>query len=301
MDWYDIQHVTQKAIKGSVLFDYLAHQPLEDYQSMHFEFPNVDIMLIRDYNMPDPEEIPEPGSRWSLVFDGGSNTYDNGIREIITFPTGFHLPVTARLCFKCTNNMAEYEACIFGIEAAIDLRIKILEVYGDLALVINQVKGEREARDYKLIPYKENVLKLIPCFDEIAFNHIPIEENQLVDSLATLSSMFKVKWKNEAPNFHLDYLDEHAYSLAAEDKVDGHPWFYDIMKFFEIQEYPENASITYKKCLRKLSSKFFLSGWVFYKRNYDSVFLRCVNKQEANKIIMEIHEGSFGTHAGGHT
>lgn len=54
-----------------------------------------------------------------------------------------------------------------------------------------------------------------------------------------------------------------------------------------------------KKYLRKLSSKFFSSGWVLYKRNYDSVLLRCVDKQEANQIIMEIHEGSFGNHASG--
>lgn len=48
--------------------------------------------------------------------------------------------------------MAEYEACIFGIEAMIDLRIKILEVYGDSALVISQVQGDWEAQDHKLIP-----------------------------------------------------------------------------------------------------------------------------------------------------
>lgn len=51
---YDIQHVTQKSIKGSVLSYYLAHQPLEDYQSMHFEFPDEDIMLIKDFNIPRP-------------------------------------------------------------------------------------------------------------------------------------------------------------------------------------------------------------------------------------------------------
>jgi hypothetical protein len=73
------------------------------------------------------------------------------------------------------------------------------------------------------------------------------------------------------------------------------------MKFLENYEYHVDASITNKKYLQKLSSKFFLSGGVLYKRNYDSVLLRCVNKQEANQIIMEIHEGSFGTHASGST
>ncbi|XP_050916516.1 uncharacterized protein LOC127131648 [Lathyrus oleraceus] len=268
---------------------------------MRFEFLDEDIILIRDCNIPDSEEGPEPGSRWTLVFDGAYNTHHNGIGAVITFPTGFHLPLIARLCFEYTNNMAEYEACIFGIEVAIDLWIKILEFCEDSALVIRQVKGDWDTRDHKLIPYKEHVLKLILYFDEITFHHIAQEENQLVDALATLASMFKVKWKNEAPSFHLNYFDEPAYYLAAESEADGYPWFYDIIRFLECQEYSKDASITDNKYLRKLSSKLFLSGGVLYKRNYDLVLLRYVNKQEANKIIMEIYEGSFGTHANGHT
>ena len=41
---YHIQYTTQKAIKGSVLADHIAHQVVEDYQSMKFEFSNEDIM-----------------------------------------------------------------------------------------------------------------------------------------------------------------------------------------------------------------------------------------------------------------
>lgn len=74
--------------------------------------------------------------------------------------------------------------------------------------------------------------------------------------------MFKVKWNNEAPYFHPNYFDKPTYYLEAEDEANGHPWSYDIMKFLESQEYLENASIIDKKYLRKLSSKFFLSGWV---------------------------------------
>lgn len=43
---YEIQYVTQKAIKGSVLSDYLAYQPVEGYQLMKFDFPDEDIMFI---------------------------------------------------------------------------------------------------------------------------------------------------------------------------------------------------------------------------------------------------------------
>ena len=41
---FDIVYVTQKTIKGSALADYLAQQPLNDYQPMHPEFPDENIM-----------------------------------------------------------------------------------------------------------------------------------------------------------------------------------------------------------------------------------------------------------------
>ncbi|XP_050916594.1 uncharacterized protein LOC127131718 [Lathyrus oleraceus] len=138
---YDIQYVTQKAIKGSVMSDYLDHLPVEGYQLLRFDFPDEDITFIRDFTMLgyeiSPEEGPEQGSRWKLVFDGASNARGHGIGVAITSPTGFHLPFTTRLCFNCTNNMAEYEACIYGLEVAIDLRIMTLEVYDDSFLVIS--------------------------------------------------------------------------------------------------------------------------------------------------------------------
>ena len=125
---YDIQYVTQKEIKGSVLSYYLAHHPMDDYQPMKFEFPDKDIMWFK--GVSDTEEGPEPGARWTLVFDGASNS----LEHVITSHAGFHLLFTARICFDATNNVAEYEACIFGLEVAIELIIKTLLVYRDSSL-----------------------------------------------------------------------------------------------------------------------------------------------------------------------
>ena len=96
----------------------------------------------------------------------------------------------ARLCFDCTNNVAEYEACVMGLEAVIDLKIKILEVYGDSSLVIYQVRGDWDTRHPNLVPYRDYILRLFPSFDVIIFEHIPREVNQLADALATLATMF---------------------------------------------------------------------------------------------------------------
>ncbi|XP_058784790.1 uncharacterized protein LOC131659648 [Vicia villosa] len=154
---YDIQYTTQKAIKGSIVADHLAQQAVEDYQSMSFEFSDEDVLFVTDCVQPGPNEGPEPGSRWTMVFDGASNTMGNGIGAVIVSPEGGDTPFTARLCFDCTNNMAEYEACILGLRVAIDLRIKFLVVYGDSALVISQVRGEWDTKHPNLMPYKDLV------------------------------------------------------------------------------------------------------------------------------------------------
>ena len=77
-----------------------------------------------------------------MVFDGASNALGNKIGVVIISPESVHTPFTSILFSDCTNNMAEYEACILGLKDAINLRIKFLDVYGDSTLVISQVKGE---------------------------------------------------------------------------------------------------------------------------------------------------------------
>lgn len=44
---------------------------------------------------------------------------------------------------------------------------------------------------------------------------------------------------------------------------------------------------------------FFLNGDVLYKRGYDFVLLKCVDRHEASTIIKFIHEGYEGVHAKG--
>lgn len=76
-------------------------------------------------------------------------------------------------------------------------------------------------------------MKLIPYFYEITFHHIPRDENQLEDVIATLASMFKVKWRNEAPSIHIEHMDELAYCLTTEEESDSMPLFHDIKMYVE--------------------------------------------------------------------
>jgi len=85
-----------------------------------------------------------------------------------------------------------------------------------------------------------------------------------------------------------------------EEERDGKPWYFDIKHFVESKEYPPGASDNDKRTLRRLAAGFFMSGSILYKRNHNMTLLRCVDAKEANHMIEEVHEGSFGTHANGH-
>ena len=87
-----------------------------------------------------------------MYFDGAANMHGSGVGAVLISPDRKQLPVVVKLEFDCTNNMAEYEACINGLQVAIDLGVKNLEVFGDSALIIHQVTGEWRTKDPKLIP-----------------------------------------------------------------------------------------------------------------------------------------------------
>ena len=77
-----------------------------------------------------------------------------------------------------------------GLQATIDKGVKEIKMYGDSALVFYQLRGEWEARDSRLILYQKYITEMRKKFNEINFNHLPQEENQMADALATLTAMF---------------------------------------------------------------------------------------------------------------
>lgn len=120
---FDIIYMSQKAVKGSAIADFLASRALEDYEPLNFDSPSEEIMYVAG-----AEEDNTKGHCWKLNFDGDSNAVGNGVGAVLVSPGGNHYPFTCKLDFDCTDNMAEYEACIMGLRAAIERKIKSLEV-----------------------------------------------------------------------------------------------------------------------------------------------------------------------------
>jgi len=133
-------------MKAQTLADHLAENPVdEEYKPLRTYFPNEEVMHIDELELPE-----EPG--WKLFFDGAANAKGVGIGAVLISETGHHYPVTAQLCFYCTNNMAEYEACILDLRLAANMDVQEVLVLGDSDLLVHQIQGEWETRDLKLIP-----------------------------------------------------------------------------------------------------------------------------------------------------
>ena len=50
-----------------------------------------------------------------------ANHQGKGVGAVLVSESGQHYPMAAKLRFNCTNNMAEYEACILGLKMAVDM------------------------------------------------------------------------------------------------------------------------------------------------------------------------------------
>nr|KYP61405.1 Gypsy retrotransposon integrase-like protein 1 [Cajanus cajan] len=109
----------------------------------------------------------------------------------------------------------------------------------------------------------------------------------------------EVKKKFDAGFLAISKYPRWVANIVPIPKKDGKV-YYDIKEYIKSREYPPNASENDKRTLRRLSMSFFLNGEVLYKRNHDVVFLRCVDAVEAQQIVKEVHEGSFGIHTNEH-
>lgn len=109
---------------------------------------------------------PGPSASGFVILD----TNDN-----ILVDKGVYLGVT-------TNNQAEYTALKLGLEEALKLGVREVQVYMDSLLVVNQMNGVFKIRNRDLWPIHEAIKDLATKFRHITFTHVPRELNKLADA-----------------------------------------------------------------------------------------------------------------------
>ena len=91
-----------------------------------------------------------------------------------------------RFRFRASNNEAEYEAVIAGLNLAHSMEVDQLEICSDSQLVVKHIEDSYEARGEKMILYLKKVRELLKKFLRVQIRHIPRAENSRADALAKL-------------------------------------------------------------------------------------------------------------------
>src|SRR5436189_6408477 len=128
-----------------------------------------------------------------MYFDGGSRTIPRvglvaGVGIVLISPHTHVIPRAFSLTEPCTNNVAEYNGLLIGLQLAHQLEVRNLQAYGDSKLIINQLRGEYEVRSDDLIPYFDFALQMAEQFEGFYIGHVPRQDNTHADALAGLAT-----------------------------------------------------------------------------------------------------------------
>ncbi|KAJ0490291.1 putative ribonuclease H [Helianthus annuus] len=201
------------------------------------------------------QQLEETKDPWILFTDGASNVKGTGLGILLKSPQGDIIPHSIACEFQTTNNEAEYEALIAGLQIAKHIRIRYLEVHVDSLLITNHFNGSYTVKGEKLIKYLEIVKDLALSFVSFSLTHVPREENAEADALANLGSSLKIPEDIKIPIIHIlnPAIEDHAAMEIGEDSAiipsddtQSHSgsWILPIMKYIQHGEIPtgENPS-----------------------------------------------------------
>ena len=130
---FDVQYRPRMAVKGQIVADFIA----EYIQS---------------------EDKGAEGQRlWSIHTNGSSNQRSGGTGMVIQTPKGDKIECMIRLDFPTTNNEAEYEALVAGLNLAKAAGAENMIIHCDSQVITSQVNGDYECRNERMKKYLEEV------------------------------------------------------------------------------------------------------------------------------------------------
>jgi ribonuclease HI len=256
--------------------------------------------------LPTPTERPE---HWVMYFDGSLNLEGAGAGVHLISPTGEQLKYVLQIFWKVSNNEAKYEALLHGLRLAASLGIKRLLVYGDSAVVINQVNKYWDRNKENMDAYCLEVRKLENKFYGLEFHHIARDNNVAADVLSKLgSTRAQVPAGVFVHELHVPSIPE----PAPPTTVPAHPptgqevmmidmdWRQPFIDYLSEQKIPSDKNLA-EQLIRRAKS-YVLIGDKLYKWGTPSgVLMKCVPRQEGKDILEEIHKGVCGNHASSRT
>ncbi|GKV16374.1 hypothetical protein SLEP1_g27025 [Rubroshorea leprosula] len=266
---YDLKFQPRTTIKGQAIADF----------------------LVECISATKEEKAPEHPV-WVLYVDGAASIEGSSAGAVLVGPDGFKSEHALRFKFQATNNAAEYEALIYGLKLASELKVQSIQVFSDSQLVVGQVNGNCEVRDPQLDRYASVVSRLKSMFVSFQINKIPRADNHRADELSKLASSQDI---NPQRSTIVEVLDAPSYTdLAAECQLlstdpSTPSWTTPLISYLQSGELPEDQSDA--KLVRRRAVHFTLINNRLYKRAASMPLLRCLTPYEAEYAVREVHEG----------
>ncbi|XP_050374551.1 uncharacterized protein LOC126792105 [Argentina anserina] len=268
---FSLQYTPLKALIGQAVSDFLLHHPIiEDIEDQ-----NVIVSFV--HTQP-----------WVLYFDGSNTDHLSGAGVALVSPSGARHCYSFQLERKCTNNQAEYEAIIIGLELLLDLEVTKVEVLGDSLLVINQLKSVYKCNNFTLLPFWERASELLDQFANVVLDYIPRERNFAANELAQLATgirladgvrerILKVQ-RRTLPSFMARKEVKDEWLVAVVDSIDV-DWRQPIIQYLMDPSAPVDKRVIY------FSTNYVLRGDELFRRAEDGLYLRCIYGAEAKRCI----------------
>ena len=104
--------------------------------------------IVEYTGLPEPEDKERP--IWLLHVDGSSIAGGSDAGLVLRGPQGpseAKISYALKFGFQASNNKVEYEALITGLKLAKDVEAEKNEIYSNSMVVVQQLKGEYDAKD----------------------------------------------------------------------------------------------------------------------------------------------------------
>ena len=134
---FDIQYCPRTAIKGQVIANFIA------------EFTH------------DEDKGAKESSQWSMHTDGSFNKQTKGYGVVLLSPEGDVVECMIYLDFPTTNNEAEYEALVVGLDLARATGATSVVIYCDSQVITNKINGDYECKGERMKRYLDQVKRRV--------------------------------------------------------------------------------------------------------------------------------------------
>ncbi|XP_047156021.1 uncharacterized protein LOC124827081 [Vigna umbellata] len=239
-------------------------------------------------------ELPPSGKdEWNLYVDGASGRSISGAYIVLEGPNGFLLEHSLIFKFKVSNNQAEYEALVAGLELAKDMGARRITCRTDLELVVGQMNGNFQVREERLLQYFQRATELARMFEKVAIQHIPREQNTRADLLSKLSSG---REKGQLTTVVRQVLLQPSVECSAVSDG-GKDWRTEIREIMTRQD--EGRAVGPSDA--KKVARYLMVGDDLYRRGFSSPLLKCLGEAEARYVMDELHNDICGPHTGWRT